>query len=141
MIVPEGTWYIAGPMTGLPQFNVPLFDRVSETLRSHGIDVVNPAELDTPEMRAAALASKDGDLATLEAASRETWGHVIARDVRIVADDVDGLILLPGWSQSRGAKLEVHVALATGKRFFSWERERLIPEDAAEIAWTLRKFL
>ena len=52
--------YTAGPMTGIPQFNYPAFERAAAELRRKGYDVVSPAELDDPSDKAAALASKDG---------------------------------------------------------------------------------
>lgn len=113
--------YIAGPMTGIPQFNVPLFDRVAAELRSMGYDVVSPAELDSPEMRAAALESKDGALAPLEQTTKETWGQVLARDVRVLSDQgIEGIVLLPGWQKSRGATLESTVGLLNGLKFYQY---------------------
>src|SRR5690606_26470176 len=37
--------YIAGPMTGLPDLNFPAFHAEAARLRSRGVDVVNPAEI------------------------------------------------------------------------------------------------
>lgn len=118
-----GTWYVAGPMTNLPQFNFPAFDAAAAALRTQGFAIISPAELDSPEMRAAAYASPNGDLGQLEAAlgHRESWGSVLARDVQVVADRVIGVILLPGWENSRGALLEVAVALLCGKAFRVYE--------------------
>ena len=116
--------YIAGPMTGLPQFNVPLFDHVARQLRKQGFDVVSPAELDSPEMRAAAMKSKDGALAPLEQATGETWGEVLARDVRVLSDQgIEGIVLLPDWWKSRGATLETTVGLLNKLKFFTWQTE------------------
>lgn len=38
--------YIAGPMTGLPEFNFPLFFEAEELLKGHGFEVINPARED-----------------------------------------------------------------------------------------------
>jgi hypothetical protein len=109
-------WYIAGPMSGIPQFNIPAFDAAARALRDRGWNVISPAELDDPEFREMCLASKTGT----ELIGDKTWGDLLARDVKIVADQVAGLILLPGWSQSRGARLEVFVGLLCYKCFMSW---------------------
>ena len=54
-------WYLAGPMSGIPQFNFPLFMKAAQELRDvHELDIVSPAELDDEETKAAALASPDG---------------------------------------------------------------------------------
>lgn len=37
--------YLAGPMTGLPELNFPLFKSEAARLRALGFDVVNPAEI------------------------------------------------------------------------------------------------
>lgn len=112
--------YIAGPMTGIPQFNVPLFDEVAAKLRAEGHEVVSPAELDSPEMRAFALASSDGIMPPDGKIVGESWGDMLARDVRVIHDQVDSIAVLPGWYKSRGARLEVFVGLLTGKTFFGW---------------------
>ena len=111
-------YYLAGPMTGIPQFNFPLFDRAATALRARGIDVVSPAELDRPETREAALKSPDGNPEHYGTDVKETWGDFLARDVKIVADEVDGLVLLPGWDRSLGARLEAYVGLLGNKEFF-----------------------
>ena len=81
------TWYLAGPMTGIPQFNFPLFKSAAEALREvHGIDVLSPAEVDSQdeELRTQVLASEEGDLKS--AGIKETWGDFLARDVKLIAD-------------------------------------------------------
>ena len=116
----DGKWYLAGPMSWVPQFNIPLFDNVAGRLRADGYTIISPAELDSPEMRRRALQSMDGDLNKLEHDTGETWGEVLARDVKLVADQVTGIIFLPDWTKSRGAKLEAFVGLLTGKQFAIW---------------------
>ena len=54
--------YLAGPMTGLPQFNFPAFDNAEKDLQARGYDVVPPADLHDPVVREQALASTDGAL-------------------------------------------------------------------------------
>ena len=118
-------WYLAGPMSGIKQFNIPAFDEATEKLRSHGYDITSPAELDSPEVRAAGLASATGDHRDVDAI--ETWGDMLARDVKIIADEMDGIIFLPGWSESQGARLEAYVALLTDKTFAYYGNGSFVP--------------
>jgi hypothetical protein len=109
-------------MTNIPKFNVPLFDKVAAELRALGYDVVSPAELDSPEMRRQALRSKDGALGPLELATGETWGDVLARDVKMLSDTgIEAIALLPGWHASRGATLETTVGLLNKLKFFQYQ--------------------
>lgn len=124
--------YIAGPMTGRPHFNIPLFDYAANTLRGAGFDAVSPAELDDEETRQAALCSPDGrmDKGTLNG---ETWGDFLARDVKLVADQIDAVALLPGWKDSRGAQLEVFVARLCRLPIFLFNFNLLDDEDCLLI--------
>ncbi len=104
--------YLAGPMTGIPQFNFPAFYAAEKELREMGYEVVNPAELDPPEVQKAAWDSPDGQL-TDGGVAGHTWAEFLARDVKAVAG-CDGLVLLPGWQTSKGARLERFVAQLLG---------------------------
>jgi len=86
--------YIAGPMTGLPEHNFPAFHAAAKCLREAGWEPVNPAE------------NFDGrtDL------PRETY---LRADVALLAQ-CDAVAMLPGWEESRGAKLEYLVAWELG---------------------------
>ena len=99
--------YLAGPMSGIPQFNYPRFNAVAAALREQGFSVVNPAELDDFDYSQQALASEQGALGDVDV----SWGTVLGRDVTVVADTCDGVMLLEGWERSRGAVLEVTTAL------------------------------
>lgn len=105
--------YTAGPMTGRPQFNYPAFIAMAASLRAAGYEVVSPAELDDPDDKAAALASPDGHMLNYTGQTRKTWGDFLARDVKLLADDgIEGIVVLPGWESSRGARLETFVGRA-----------------------------
>lgn len=106
-------YYLAGPMSHIPQFNFPAFDDAAAQLRERGFTIVSPAELDKPEVRARALASMDGNPDEHDG----TWGDFLSRDIKIVVDQVKGVILLPGWVRSRGARLESYAALQCGHVF------------------------
>lgn len=86
--------YIAGPMTGHDQHNYPAFFDAEEQLLTAGYAVLNPARID--------------DLCATEPGDR-TWEWYMRRALRMVTD-ADGIALLHGWQDSRGATLEAHLA-------------------------------
>ena len=102
--------YISGPMTDLPQFNYPAFDDAAARLRRAGYQVVNPADI--------GRGLGDG----LE------WSQYMRPCLAAVLE-CDALVLLPGWIDSRGARLEQDVALAIGLQVCTIEalQGRLIP--------------
>lgn len=139
-------YYLAGPMSGIPQFNFPTFFAAAENLRASGFDIVSPAEIDNEEDAGAALASPDGDLTNHKHVSGKTWGDFLARDVKLVADDVQGIVLLPGWEESRGARLEAFLALTCGHKILYYMDDdhygsyavEANPEDVlTDIYWKL----
>ena len=121
----EITYYLAGPMTGIPHFNFPAFQEATKSLRAQGYNIISPVELDRPELAAAALASETGSISDLP--KTETWGEILARDVRIIADECDGVMLLPYWYNSKGATLEAVVGLLCGHTFNIWANKHAIP--------------
>ena len=90
------TLYIAGPMSGYPDYNYPAFNDAADRLRDAGFSVLNPAETDTDEY------PHDGE---------PTWEWYMRQTLAMVLE-ADGLAVLPGWECSRGARLEVDVAHA-----------------------------
>ena len=107
--------YLAGPMSGIKKFNFPAFDEAAESLRKRGWYIVSPAELDDETTRKVALASKTGD--PHAKSQQHTWGDFLSRDVKIVADQCQGIVFLPGWHLSRGARLEAYVGLLCKHEF------------------------
>jgi nucleoside 2-deoxyribosyltransferase len=83
--------YLAGPMSGLPDFNYPAFHDGAKALRNAGYDVVSPAEVN-PE-------------------TDQEWAYYMRRDIPELLT-CDGVVVLPGWENSKGASLEVHIARA-----------------------------
>ena len=83
--------YIAGPMTGLPEFNYPAFRRASLRLRELGFQVLDPSEL-FPENPGS-----------------HPWQYYMRGSLRGLLQ-CDAILLLNGWDHSRGARLEHSVA-------------------------------
>jgi hypothetical protein len=112
--------YLAGPMSGIPQFNFPAFFDAARRLRAGGFEVVSPAEIDNAEDSGAALESPDGDPTNRTGMNNKTWGDFLARDVKLIVDGgIEGIVFLPGWTLSKGAKLEAFVGLLH-KNFRFW---------------------
>lgn len=103
--------YIAGPMSGHPQFNVPAFTNAQKDLiNNHGLDAVLPVDLDIPSERKQLLASKDGS----EIGPR-SWATLLSEDLQLIGDTgVEGIVVLPGWQYSKGAKLETYFSRLLG---------------------------
>jgi hypothetical protein len=98
--------YIAGPMSGYPDLNSPLFRKVAAELRAAGIDVRNPAEHDH--------------------GTNEGWQFYMRHGIRLLLD-CDAILLLPGWEDSQGARLEYDIACALGMRIDEYQ-----PHDATQ---------
>lgn len=88
--------YIAGPMTGLPEFNYPAFRRAGDHLASVGYSVLNPVEAEAHNPTPG---------------TPQAWDWYMRHALRMVLD-AQGIALLPGWEASKGARLEVSVAQA-----------------------------
>lgn len=86
--------YIAGPMTGLPDFNYPAFHDAAQRWRDAGYAVENPAEHFEGDTTL--------DYQTYLTAAIQTLLHCSA------------VAVLPGWERSRGALAELHVACTLG---------------------------
>lgn len=123
-------YYLAGPMSGIPQFNFPAFDAACLRLRAAGFDIVSPHEHDTPETQKAARASVDGAHMPKETGA-ESWAECLARDVVLIGDICAGIIFLPDWQRSRGAKLEAFTGLLTTKEFGVY----IAHEGAEPVEW------
>jgi len=94
--------YLAGPMRGIPEYNFPAFYAAAKVLREAGHVVWSPAEHDVEQ---------DGFNPTTDTA--QPMRHYMKRDLPEVLNS-DAVVVLPGWENSEGAKLETHVAKMCG---------------------------
>jgi hypothetical protein len=122
-----------GPMTGHAHFNFPAFHAAADDLRSKGYVVVSPAELDSPEAKKAAEESTDGDPSHY--AENDSWGDMLARDVKLIANEgIEAIVVLPGWHVSRGAKLETFVARLCDVRILEYPYLNEVHVDLIDVA-------
>jgi nucleoside 2-deoxyribosyltransferase len=85
--------YLAGPMTGIEEYNYPAFFAAADELRRVGFVVANPAD--------------HGVIEGYE------WADYLRMDLKTMLE-CEGVATLDGWEDSKGASLEVHVARALG---------------------------
>lgn len=104
--------YIAGPMTGYPEYNFPAFDRATEQWRAAGHDVVSPAEM-TRSLFKARFGDEFDPTSTDAriAAGGDIYRDFLREDIRHILD-CDAIALLPGWEKSKGVAVELTVARA-----------------------------
>jgi hypothetical protein len=90
-----GTYYLSGPMSGIAENNFPAFNAAAAELRAIGLHVVNPAEI--------------------ASANPQSWEACMRADIKALCD-CDSICLMPGWENSNGAQLELHIAHRLGLR-------------------------
>lgn len=112
--------YIAGPMSGVEDFNFPLFFETEKALKELGYEVINPAHNDGENLEEALASAGTPDK------PNNSWGYYMRRDLPNVLS-VDALCVLPNWRKSKGASLEVHVAEALGLPIYVLQDDVLKP--------------
>ena len=118
--------YIAGPMSGLPEFNFPAFFEAEKRWEERGWEVLNPARLDIE-------AGYDPAKSTV---TEGTVAEFITRDLQAIQSLVpkrDAIALLPGWSDSMGAKAELAVAIWMGLKVFDADTGRPFAQNGNNI--------
>jgi hypothetical protein len=90
--------YLAGPMTGLPDYNYPAFAEAEVRGTAMGLDIHSPHK-------------NFNEVKTLP------YATYIRADMAMLLN-CNAIALLPGWERSRGAKFELHVAQLLGHAVF-----------------------
>ncbi len=122
-----GTLYIAGPMTGIPEYNAPAFRRAAADLRLRGFEVISPVELD--EQDGVNLEAEAAGATTLLSSPGWDWARALARDITVIIERAEAVVALPGWEGSRGAFLETAAAYAKGLPVLEYPELTPIPFD------------
>jgi hypothetical protein len=97
--------YISGPMTDVDGFE-DAFDRAEEALIKAGFSVINPANISQDE------SILEGVRQLVGGKSAE-WVAYIFRDLVFILS-CNYILLLPGWTESLGAKIEFFFAARLG---------------------------
>ena len=97
--------FISGPMTGLPDFNFPRFNLVAKQLEDAGIDCVNPVDVCKKYKKETVLSNP------------AKFQEMINEQQRLERE-CDAILLLDGWSKSKGVRLELKTALELGMKIY-----------------------
>lgn len=96
------TFYIAGPMTGHPQFNYPAFHKAGSELKKSEIKFLSPAH------------NKFGyPLQPPHPGEEHRWQEYLRASLKKLLL-CDGVYMLKGWETSLDAGLEHRIAIALG---------------------------
>ena len=101
--------YLAGPMSGLPEFNYPAFHEAREKLRKAGNEVLCPAE-NTIEQGIDNSNLPEGFLT-------EQMRFCIKSVL-----EAEAVAMLPYWARSVGARTEALVAISIGIPIYAYDR-------------------
>lgn len=100
--------YLSGPMTGLPEFNYPAFAAATEALRAAGYTVFSPHEF-LPN--------------TNTVPSQADLRRAFAAYCKFICEEADAVVVLAGWTKSKGATCEVALARNCGLPVLSYDNE------------------
>ena len=105
--------YIAGPMTGYPEFNFPAFFAAQRRLEAAGWLVHNPAAKDSEHDLGESAITGDAKKAIADGFN---FREAFAWDMDKIVHG-DGIYMLKGWEQSPGARAEHSVATVMQKHY------------------------
>lgn len=115
-------WYVAGPMTGVRDFNRTRFDAAERALSiayPHAV-IFNPHRKDRETIGEAAMVSADG---------RTPLGFDLRATLRMDAEwifrNATHMAMLPRWNQSKGAFMEHSIATALGLSIIYLSEDKL----------------
>ncbi len=109
--------YIAGPMSGYPNFNFDAFYQAAEDWTKLGYEVFNPADKEGETL--SEESKVDGDPVQAQK-DGFNFRSVYTWDVNKVIE-ADAIYMLPGWENSPGARGEHAVAVAMKKHYPEYE--------------------
>ena len=93
-----GITFISGPMLGLPDFNYPAFHKAGEYLKSRGERFLSPAHGRFGHPRPAPTPEE-----------ARPWEYYMRESIKQLVL-CDRILMLPGWSNSEGSRIERDLA-------------------------------
>lgn len=127
------TIYLAGPMSGIDQFNFPAFHSASKDLRKRGFTVISPAEHD----ESIGFDPTKNSLECFDLHDAMRW------DINSILS-ADAVVVLPGWRSSTGVNIETTVARAIGISILDYPtllevRDEPVTDEATRIVYADRQ--
>ena len=101
------TYYFSAPMSGYPECNYPYFERVVTHLRNSGVKIISPHEVPPPPFE--------------EIPEEDRWKYYLEKDLLLMIRETQGIILGKGWPESRGARVELEIAMTLGRPVFYYD--------------------
>lgn len=116
--------YVSGGMTGFPRFNFDIFDDCELALTRLGHATVSPAQHDRSALRRTRPGVSvedlkgfaDGTLSWYYADAGFVHEDLLGWDLTAIVTHCTGIVMLPAWQRSTGAKWERVAAEATAKK-------------------------
>lgn len=90
--------YLAGPINGMPYYNVDAFHNAEVELSKQGYKVFNPTK------------ETFNDFTGARNSTPEVYRECFKVELNWILDNADAIALLPGWQQSKGCAVEVALA-------------------------------
>ena len=120
----EYKYYIAGPMTGIPYFNFPAFDKAKKFIEDNFAqnEIFSPADHDRallgkPNNWLPKITDSDGAWKFWSIPNAPELRRMLGDDLAWIAKNATDIYMLKGWENSRGAGAEWALARALGLRF------------------------
>ena len=101
--------YIAGPMTGIENYNKKNFDKAERLLEGLGYEAFNPAHTEVYER----VQAENDPFEVQVKVGREC----LAFDLEWICMNADIIYFLKGWERSKGSMAEFYTGLACGLEF------------------------
>ena len=108
--------YIAGPISGMPDYNKIAFASMADKLRDAGFDVVNPHDTCRKIVE------------EHEGSDKELWVKCMRADIKQLMD-CDYITLLPGWEKSKGCRIEIALCRELGLKELKNSTELVVRQD------------